>query len=444
MLALHSTRDSRALLNWYLTTRDRILHSRRALSWFDQGVVSGTSFISLLLVARWADAAEVGSFALGMSVVAILLAIHEALVVRPYTIRLHGPVIDTASSASTTLWLTVSLCVLVAFGLFAAWAASYGLGVSPDIQNVLLALGLSSPWLLLRELARKEAYAHLQLLSALKVSVPACVLTLAGLAILGWGGMLSASTAIGAIGLASGVSGLTWLLRKDVCRIVSLASSWRQSWKLGRWFLAAQIGIQAQAYSTIWITLMMAGATMAGVYAACISIVAVANPLLLGFSNLLIPESSRVLHEGGLARLRLQTIRSALQLGAVIGIPCIAIATGGDWLMNLLYPAEYQGHGWVLVILALATWSAAVGIPASVALAALQRPGIVAGVVGLTAVLNIALMVILLPAMGLLGAALAVLTAEAVGSAGRWFAFYLVIKGLPKRMRWEPASHAKQ
>lgn len=414
----------------------RLLSSRQGLSWFDQGLVSGTSFVTLLLLARWTEPTALGAFAVAMSIVAMLLASHEALVVRPYTIRLHGPTDDAATRPPEALWLSVSLCVIFAAALFAALVVSIGVGFSAGMQHVLLALALSGPCLVLRELARKQAYARLQVKTAVMVSLPACVLTLIALALLRWSGMLTAASAIGAMGIASGLSALLWL-RGDACQFIPLAPAWRRSWTLGKWFLAAQIGIQAQAYSTIWLTLMMGGAAMAGVYAACASIVAIANPLLLGFSNLLIPQSSQVLHEGGIARLQQQTVRAALQLGAVIGIPCLAIAASGDRLMSLLYPADYQGQGWVLAALAFATWSAALGIPASIALAALQRPGVVAVVVGLTAILNLALLVVLLPAFGLPGAALGMLIAETAGSAGRWAAFYLVVKSIPDRMASE-------
>ncbi|MBX9826585.1 MAG: hypothetical protein K2Y27_16540 [Xanthobacteraceae bacterium] len=406
----------------------RLLRSAQALSWLDQGLVSATSFLCLVLVARWADSAALGIFAFGLSLVAILLAALEALVIRPYTVRLHRADIPAAQRTSQAFWLTLTLCAVSAAAFATAFAVSIRADAQPYMQHVLLALALTGPCLLLREFARKHAYAHLRVRDALLVSAPACVLTLGMLALLRWNDALTAASAIAAIGAASAVSALVWLAGNGWLQKPDLAEGWRQSWGLGKWLLAAQAAIQAQAYATPWVTLVIGGASMAGVYAALASIVGCANPLLQGIFNLLIPQSSRALHEGGVTALRQKAMRSTLQLAVVMGFFCLALALCGEWLMSLLYPPEYRNHGQILVILGLAAWAGSLGVPASIALAAAERGSAVAFAVGITALINLALIVVLLPKTGLFGAAVATLGAELIGSLARWTTFLVLVK----------------
>ena len=338
------------------------------------------------------------------------------------------------SDTSQAFWLTLALCAGSTAFLMTAFVVSVRTGAQPYMQYVLLALALASPCLLLREFARKHAYAHLRVGSALLITAPACVLTLGILALLGWNEALTGANAIVAIGMASAVSALVWLVRSERLRKPDLAEAWRQNWKLGKWLLAAQGAVQVQAYATPWVTLVMAGASTAGVYAACASVVGCANPLLHGIFNLLIPQSSRALHDGGVTALRQKAIRSTLQLAMVMGAFCLALVMCGEWLMSLLYPAEYRNHSQIIVILGIAAWAGALGVPASIALAAAERAGAVAFVVSITALINLALIVTLLPRAGLLGAAMATLGAELIGSLARWAAFLMLVKNGSKAL----------
>ena len=430
MLTSLPSKDAASALsgNSLLAQGTRLLGSAQAMSWLDQGLVSATSFLCLVLVARWADPAALGMFAFGLSLVAVLLAALEALVTRPYTVRLHGAEIPATQRTSQAFWQTLTVCAVATASLVTAFAVSVRTDAHPYMQHVLLALAFASPCLLLREFARKHAYAHLRTRSALLISAPACVLTLGMLALLRWYDGLTAATAIAAIGIASAVSALVWLVRNGWVGKPDLAEGWRQSWKLGKWLLAAQAAIQAQAYATPWVTLVMAGASMAGVYAACASVVGCANPLLHGIFNLLIPQSSRALHEGGVRALRQKAMRSTLQLAMVMGLFCLALALCGEWLMSLLYPPEYQNYNQILIVLGLAAWAGALGVPASIALAAAERGSALAVVVGTTALINLALIVMLLPGAGLFGAAMATLGAELIGSLARWTAFLGLVK----------------
>src|SRR5437764_12651004 len=84
--AAHEPRPSMAarpssLLHW--------IGGKRALAVFDQAIVSGTSFLVMIAVGRFGGPAELGTYALVASSLALIFAAHESLIARPYAVQLH-------------------------------------------------------------------------------------------------------------------------------------------------------------------------------------------------------------------------------------------------------------------------------------------------------------------------------------------------------------------
>jgi O-antigen/teichoic acid export membrane protein len=163
-------------------------------------------------------------------------------------------------------------------------------------------------------------------------------------------------------------------------------------------------------------------------YAACTSIVAFTNPLVFGFCNLFTPKFVRILKHDGIAALRRRVISDATILSGIMAAFCLVVLLFGADVMRLLYRDEiYAANSNVLGVLALAALAAAVGTPASLALAATGRARAVSVVILLSALVSTTLVALLLPRWGLLGAAYAVLIGEALGAVGRWAAFWLLV-----------------
>jgi Na+-driven multidrug efflux pump len=72
------------------------------------------------------------------------------------------------------------------------------------------------------------------------------------------------------------------------------------------------------------------GTTATGVYAACISIVLFANPLMIGIGNTLAPKAALALKEGGYARLRREASRDSLLLGGAMTLFCLIVLFAGE------------------------------------------------------------------------------------------------------------------
>jgi O-antigen/teichoic acid export membrane protein len=201
-----------------------------------------------------------------------------------------------------------------------------------------------------------------------------------------------------------------------------------QSWSLGKWLLMGRVTTLVQGYVVCWLSIVIAGAAATGVYAACMSIVSFANPLMFGLGNVLTPRLALAWKIGGGPELWREALRNTLLLGAVMAAFCLAVAVAGDALMDALYRGEaFEGQLQTLIVLALAVSAVAVGMPASNALATMERPRATVAVGITTSVMTIGLVWWLMTGWGLPGAAYGLLIGNVSGALGRWAAFSALV-----------------
>ncbi|WGR91234.1 oligosaccharide flippase family protein [Bradyrhizobium sp. ISRA435] len=343
-------------MNWDLKDSLRITELRtpwatwqtHALALADQAVVSGTSFLTMVVVGRSTSASELGLYSIASSLLVALVTIQDSLISLPYTIQRHrllGKPAEHSNSSLKLSFLLSALCIVVlvltARGL-SSWNAK------AKLVAMIWALAAVAPFALLRAFCRRFAFAHFQMNQALIQDTAVAAIQLGGLGVLAWTGLLSATTAFAAIGAASAGIGVVWLYRARATFAVrgdNLPETMRQSWNLGKWLLANQLIMAAQTNATYWLLASAAGTSATGVYAACMSIALLTNPLIMGLSNVLAPRAALAFKEGGGARLRREVIQESLVLGLVMALFCIVTLFVGEQLMHLLYHGkEYEGE----------------------------------------------------------------------------------------------------
>jgi O-antigen/teichoic acid export membrane protein len=405
--------------------------STRALAVADQAVVSGTSFLTTAMIARWAFPDDLGIYAMAISLLVSWVALHGSMVLLPYTIHRHRPQATSTEHAGSYLALS-GLLSMLAIAIFSMAALGLSTTIAPHgLVAAILVLAAAVPFASLREFGRRFALAHLRVLQSLMLDLAASAVQLGGLAWLGWTGRLSAVTACAAIGVAYAVTSVTWLylsrksfaikrgqLRKTMCR----------SWQFGKWLCATRIAELLDAQVIYWLMALAIGTAATGVYAACVSIVSFSNPFILGLFNILLPQASLALAKGGVSRLQREVIRDTLLLGAAMALFCLLVVFGGEQAMHLLFHGPYyEGHGHTLLVLALASLASALGMPAGNGLATIERPHAIFWASLIAMVVTVVLVWFLMLKWGLVGAAYAVLAGNAVGALARWAAFlYLV------------------
>ena len=406
----------------------RLTVSNTALAFVDQCAVSGQAFLTLLLMGAFSDLAQVGRFAVGLSVIAIALAIQDATITRPYTVQLHAPIGSARghliASLRLSLWLAgLAFITMLGFGVVLAANGR------PSDGQLVIALALVLPGALMREFGRRVSFAHERSIEAVLIDAPAVCLGLAGIVSLGLMGHLTAATGLLVLAATNLTVGLCWVFAKGqdcASANVQTARVAVASWTIGRWLSVYQLAMQAQGYTAHWFALLFLGAHATGVYAACLSIIAFANPVLYGLFNIMIPKSARVFRQSGNRGVIERALRDSAVLGGLMLGFCILIALFGSQIMAALYPSAGDTRH-LLIILGLSVLLASAGAPAAIALTSANKAANLALITCLTALINLAIVLVLLPTGGLLGAAYGTLIAEFLGAAGRWIALYRTV-----------------
>lgn len=408
-----------------------LLSEGRALALTDQAVVSAASFLTTVTIGRFTQPSELGLYAIGLSLLASFAAIQESLISTPYTIQRHRPSGTAAGVAGSSLAQTGLLSALVAIFLALSAGVLSARGAAPALVRLFWLLTLVAPLLILREFGRRFAFAHLRMAQALVLDAAMSAIQLAALGWLGWIGHMSAVSACAALGAAGGLTGITWLYiarAEFTIHADQFSAVTKQSWDVGKWLFGTQVIASVQGLLIYWLLAWLHGTSAAGIFTACMSIAFFANPLILGAGNLLTPKSALAWAEGGGERLRRESIRDALWLGAIVALFCAAAPLVGDGVMHFLYPGkDYAGQGQTVTVLAVAMLALAVGMPPPSALTSMRRPRVIFWTALWAAVVTIVLVWWLVLNWGLVGAAYGLLAGNVVRSAARWIAFLSLV-----------------
>ena len=406
----------------------------------DQAVVSAASFVTIVLLARYTSASEVGIYVVGLSVLAISLTIQDSLVIRPYTTQLFKSASTAPEHAFSALALSFLLSCAISLSCLIASLIVYLTGNNWDIAQLLCVVALAAPLALFREFMRRFGFANMHMFRSFLMDLASVLLSFAALAILAANGALSATGAILSIALVQGTTSACWLVFDRAAFKIKFGAVFENtamSWRLGRWLLPGRLAMESQGYMIHWVSTLVSGTALTGVYSASLSVIGLANPLLVGMFNVMLPKSVRVLHNHGFAALRLQILLDTFFVALVSGAFVVFIYFAGEPLMHLLFPGkEYADSGMILTLLSLSYFAACVGGPPAIALTIAERSREVAGLSVLTCIASVVTVFSLMHAYGLVGAVTGMLAIEIIGSILRW-AMVLVLLGDENQM---PAS----
>ena len=404
----------------------RFLSKPHFLGLADQAIVSATSFFTLVIFARTTNAEETGYFALAISIAATGIAIQHALISQPYMIGSEHDGTSREERASCGLMLSAMMSATLVVLFLAAASAFAAVGGSAAAVATTLALVGFVPAVLAKELLRNFGLAHLNLRRALMIDSAACTLQLAALAYLAASGkitLVAALTAIGAMSLLISAISLYATRGEFSSTRVPMRHLLAQSWATGKWFTVSRIAHLAQGYATLWLTAAI-DMKMTAVFAACLSIVGLANPIVQGLYNILAPQAVLAWRNEGAEGLRRKALQDLALLAVVMAALSIVIMLVAESLVQLLYPApEFGGYGNVTYVLAFAASAAALGIPASNGLATSGEARTAARITVACAILHGILVWLAMSQYGLLGAAFATLASSIIWTTARWTAF---------------------
>jgi O-antigen/teichoic acid export membrane protein len=288
------------------------------------------------------------------------------------------------------------------------------------VTTVFLILPIVLPAILLREFARQVALAHLETKTALLIDVAVAVIQIATVVILGNNGSLSTISAFFAIGTACGIPFVGWMVawrRHFAIELIWFTADFLQNWRFGKWVLAGAIANSSIYFILPWLITFHHDTAAAGLFAASSTMSGLANTLVLGLANILIPQAAKAYAAGGRTQLRQVLSQFSLLFGATVGPFALFLIAFGGPVADLLYDGRYPGAGPIIAMLALGLLVGCLGIVTGGGLYALHRPlaSFWAEVVQMIVTLTLASW--LVPSNGAAGAAFAMLVGLCLGTA---------------------------
>jgi len=324
----------------------------------DQGVVSITNFATAVIIGRVCGKAELGVYTLAWTLITLATEISAVLITAPYIV--FGPQLGWSrrrwylgSILAHQLLLSMMFALTMAAGaVLGSWR-----GWLPDrVSTVVTTTAVVIVFISLREFVRRVSFAELKIGRALLVDITACIAQAVGVLLLLHFGALTASRTYTLLGISSAVAAGGWLaihrgaFRSDT-RIY--ARDLKRNWRFAKWLLASCILSVLARYLYPWLLAAFHGTSATGTWAACLAIVALGNPVLLGLGNYVGPKISNVYAISGVGAMQRCVYRSSLLLTVLLFPVVLVLAGFGGRIVTGVYGNAYAGGAGVVLLLAL-------------------------------------------------------------------------------------------
>lgn len=436
-----------SVLRWVMHKLAR-LDTNSLLALVDQAAVSAMSLIASVVVGRNCGADGLGIYSLAITIVILLVSVHTAVVSTPYTVfRTRIANQDEASFAGSSLVGSLMVTLVGVVLLLVASTVFYFFDFVPTLENVILALSALIPFLLLREFARRYAFAHLNMSAAVAIDVSVASIQLASLLLLARFELLTPTNALMCLGSACGIASLVWLYQRRSEFAVdrqSLKKNLAHKWVLGRWVLLEHILAAFSALVTPWLLVFLIDSTATGIFAACMIVVNLSSPFLQGMGNSLGPKFAAAGTRESTAPIRKLFYSSTLFMTGTMAVFVLVCFFAGETIMQVLFKeSDYRGQGWTVTLLAVRAMLGSANMTAHHALLAMEKPlpSLYCSLIGLIVAFVGGL--ILIPIYGILGGAMALLVGTILEVISIYWGYILVLRNY-RGSRAEPESKQVQ
>lgn len=391
--------------------------SRTAFSLLDQIFVSGTTFVTAILVGRYCSSEELGQFALAISFFIFASGTQTSLITAPYTVFRAHKTTNRRQFAKTAFSAAVSLCALLCVLCI---PIAIAIVLIPSIGanwTVAIAMLVVLPCYLAREFGRRFEFARMRMHQALRLDVVLAVLQLGFISCLAVTEQLDASRALLCIGAACGISSTIWYFSRRTIFVADKCQQLRElnrEWNLGKWLFVDHAVCFLQMYVMHWLLSIMLSSSATGILAACTTIASLGNPFIQGAGNYLAPRFAETVGTRSKANTISLYWKSTFLLASVVAAFTLVIVVFGEEILRLLYRDQtYADYAIVLVILSLRLLCSIPTIAADHAITAMEAPkvSVVSTIAGL--VVTIVCGIPLLIYFDVLGAAIAILVGTA-------------------------------
>lgn len=322
----------------------------------DQVLVSATTFVSVVLLAKGLGTQEFGEYTLVFSALLFVNSLQSGIVTQPHNIlgvarRGHDDYrLYTNSTFAEQAVLTGASTLLALLAWLLALAMNW------HIAPLLLALAPAIVAWQFQEFSRRVLYTEGREARALIVDVLGFGGQIAAISLLWWTKRLTpenalyASAATSAVGAAFGL----FSIRKGLGGKVDLALI-RENWHLGKWIAGGElVGHWLSAQLFVYMAAWIVGAAAAGVMRVVHTIFGPARILAEVLYTLCMIRFSRVFSAKGRAALHSQLVLTCLIAVPPLAGYCVAVAVFARPILHLLYGGKFDDSADVLRLYAVA------------------------------------------------------------------------------------------
>lgn len=389
----------------------------------DQGLISATNFVTMVLLARALNRSEFGSFTLVYSALLFVNSLQSTLITQPHNVLgvgLHGAEYQRYTS-STAL---VQLCVAIAAGICAMLAGGILSLMRLAAAPLLVALGpLIVAWQL-QEFGRRVLYTERRFAAAFANDVVSYAGQAVLLAIFWRFGVLSSVTALLAVAVTSAIGAMYVFiqLRGSLVRGYD-GHALKENWHFGKWLAGGEL---LRWLSSVEMYQYLAAAMLGTAATATLkSAQVVFGPtrLLLFSLNSILPIQFAHELRSGRTHLHSELKRVYLVTAIPLGVYCGAVALLAAPLLRLLYGSRYAGSASVLVLYSVSAFVSYIAIIVSAALQAKRQTRSVFDTYGYTSVVALSLGWIFIRMFGVEGALVGMILTSCVAALLFWRAY---------------------
>jgi O-antigen/teichoic acid export membrane protein len=401
------------------------LAGKLAASIADQGVASSTNFVLNILLARWLLTRDYGAFSVCWSVLLLLAAFHNALILEPMTVvgpaQFHDRLQAYFRANSRLNWLVVLALVLCSL-LFALIYKDAAKDAVVRSSSIAMAAALPGYFLLLT--ARRKQYVLNRPVRALQLSLIYSVLVFGFIYACRATGQLSGVLGVAALGMAWFI--VPFVGAKPGSDSIPLKEIAREHWHYGKWlFASALLAIGASDMQTL-LLFMLVDLKSAGALRALMNFVLPLSQLLTVLSVYALPRLSSRAQTWGAHKLLTHGILFPVAMLALITVYLGALLVLAPFWEHLLYRGKMHVYLDLVPLLAASAFAAGIGASFSALLRAVRNSQhiFISGVVG--SAVGIGFAFLLQRHLGIAGALFSLLAAN-ISSTLIIVATYLVL-----------------
>ncbi|MGB9471410.1 MAG: hypothetical protein WBQ59_18845 [Candidatus Acidiferrum sp.] len=297
----------------------------------DQAIVSGGNFLTNLVLIRTLSPSSFGAFALLLNAVLFLNNLHTNMVAYPVCIRGAKSDDNTLGDVATGGLLATIIGLVVSTVLITVACLS--------IQRLFLVpivVGATLFWQL-QETLRTVFVSRLAYKRALAGDAISYLGQAAILAVICWHHEPNLTVVFGVILLTSLLAGMGQAvqIRPNRPRRESLNTFFKELWRLGKWSTLAKVVAFFTFQAFPWLLAYTSGLPAVASFQALFQLVALSNPLMFGFNNLIIASIANHAESGvsawgaSIKQMRLATV--------LFGAYFVVLAICGRFFMKTIY-----------------------------------------------------------------------------------------------------------